>query len=102
MRFFTQTRSAVLTVVGGLLIQGAVSIPTQTPPEAPHKRYDYGVERSSFMKRQAPGFLATTGIHTGTGPGGSAPLRLEIRELEKDTTMWTLYILGMDMLQYAD
>ena len=54
------------------------------------------------MKRQASTSYAITGIHTGTDPDGSLPIRHEIRALEQDSTTWTLYILGLDMLQYTN
>ena len=64
--------------------------------------YNYGVPRTSIFKRQTTALYVTTGVHTGQGPNGSFPLRLEIRELEKDPISWTLYILGLDMLQYKN
>jgi len=64
--------------------------------------YNYGIDRSKLFKRQYPGPYVTAGIKTGSGPNGSKPLRLEVRELEKDPMTWTLYLLGMDMMQYTD
>lgn len=72
-----------------------------TIPEQSYPSYDYGLDRSVIFKRQTSNFYAITGINTGSGPNGSTPLRLEIRELEKDTMTWALYILGLDMLQYT-
>ncbi|KAF8860872.1 Di-copper centre-containing protein [Acephala macrosclerotiorum] len=72
-----------------------------TAPEQTYPSYDYGIDRSTIFKRQTSNFYAITGVHTGSGPNGSTPLRLEIRDLERDSTTWTLYILGLDMLQYA-
>ena len=103
MRLYTQTRSLVSAFAASLFIQSACSVPTSSSepvPGAPHQRYEYGVDRHSFIKRQA-NYFATTGVHVGSGPGGSAPQRLEVRELEKDTTLWTLYLLGLDMLQWT-
>jgi len=62
--------------------------------------YDYGVDRSSIIKRQSPSPYVVTGIPTVKG--GTTPLRLEVRQLEQDPTTWTLYILGLDMLQYTN
>ncbi|KAG9232333.1 hypothetical protein BJ875DRAFT_82768 [Amylocarpus encephaloides] len=101
MRFSSSTRSILSTFVSGLLIQSTHSVPTTAPSASDFKRYDYGVEGHNFIKRQT-GFIPATGVHIGSGPAGSAPQRLEIRELEKDKTMWTLYILGLDMLQNVD
>jgi hypothetical protein len=67
-----------------------------------HSSYNYGVDRSTILKRQSSNFYAINGIQSGSGPNGSLPLRLEIRELEQDSTMWALYILGLDMLQYTN
>jgi tyrosinase len=69
-------------------------------PDLLHQRYDYGVDKHTLTKRST-GHIVTTGVHVGQGPGGSVPQRLEIRELEKDKTMWNLYILGLDMLQWT-
>lgn len=70
-------------------------------PQPSFLPYDYGVNRSAIIKRQTSNHYAVTGIHTGSGPNGSTPLRIEIRDLEKDRIAWTLYILGLDMLQYT-
>ena len=69
----------------------------------PFSSYDYGgIDRSTTTKRQSPSPFVVTGVHTGSGPNGSVPLRLEVREMERDSTTWTLYILGLDMLQYTN
>ncbi|KAH8602664.1 hypothetical protein B0O99DRAFT_647536 [Bisporella sp. PMI_857] len=54
-----------------------------------------------LKKRQNAPFYPVTGVHTGTWPDGSS-VRQEIRDLEKDTTTWTLYILALDLLQYTN
>jgi hypothetical protein len=73
-------------------------------PALPFSSYDYGsIDRSTILKRQLPPSpYVVTGVHTGAGSHGSLPLRLEIREMEQDPTTWTLYILGLDMLQYTN
>jgi tyrosinase len=71
-------------------------------PTFAHNSYNYGIDRNTLLKRQSSSFYAVTGIHAGSGPDGSVPLRQEIRQLEKDNFTWTLYILGLDMLQYTD
>jgi hypothetical protein len=69
-------------------------------PESLHQRYDYGIDKRTLIKRSTE-HIVTTGIHVGQGPGGSLPQRLEVRDLEQDKMMWTLYILGLDMLQWT-
>jgi tyrosinase len=67
------------------------------PPPAPTNEYGYGTKH--YRRDAAPAdFFAVTGPKAN----GSVPLRKEIRELQKDTTMWTLYILALDMLQYTN
>jgi tyrosinase len=61
-------------------------------------QYDYGVDRSTFIKRQDAS-LILTGAHS---PDGSTGLRREMRDLETDSTTWTLYLLGLDMMQNTD
>ncbi len=68
---------------------------------APYPSYNYGSDQTNESKRQTSDFVATTGVHSGSGINGTTPLRLEIRELEKDPVAWTLYILGLDMMQYT-
>lgn len=64
--------------------------------------YDYGINISTILKRQSSNNFAVTGINTGNGTNGSVPARQEIRQLEQDDIMWTLYILGLDMLQFTN
>jgi tyrosinase len=62
--------------------------------------YDDSIDRNTIIKRQQPSTpLVVTGVQTFHGP---TPLRLEVRQLEQDPTLWTLYILGLDMLQYTN
>ncbi|PMD13322.1 Di-copper centre-containing protein [Hyaloscypha hepaticicola] len=64
--------------------------------------YNYGdsIDRNTITKRQQPSSpFVVTGVQTSRGP---TPLRLEVRQLEQDPTLWTLYILGLDMLQYTN
>jgi hypothetical protein len=64
--------------------------------------YDYGIDRSTILKRQDSSFYAITGVHTSADPDISTAIRHEIRSLEQDNITWTLYILGLDMLQYTN
>ncbi|KAH8647567.1 common central domain of tyrosinase-domain-containing protein [Tricladium varicosporioides] len=89
----------LLPILGHLSIQPVYAspiLPLEYPP------YDYGVDRNTIAKRQSQDFLAVTGVPTGNASNEPIPVRLEIRDLEKDQTMWTLYILGLDMMQYMD
>ncbi|KAG4436593.1 hypothetical protein IFR05_007913 [Cadophora sp. M221] len=63
--------------------------------------YDYGADPPRLPKRQNTEFFPITGVHTGTGVNGSVSLRIEVRDLQKDSVAWTLYILGLDLLQYT-
>lgn len=82
-----------------LILRTTLALPTT--PEQSYPFYDYGIDRNTILKQQTSTFYPITGTHTGSGPNGSTPLRLEVRELQKDPTTWTLYILGLDMLQYT-
>lgn len=81
----------------------ALTLPS-TIPAANYQAYDYGMDRSLLAKRQYQSYAtyAITGVHTGSGVNGSLPLRQEVRELEENTDLWTLYILGLDMMQGTD
>ncbi|KAI9048358.1 hypothetical protein LZ554_008150 [Drepanopeziza brunnea f. sp. 'monogermtubi'] len=89
----------LLTILCAIFPRPGTAPPT--PQLAAYPSYDYGANPPEFSKRQNTAFIAVTGAQTGTGQNGSAPLRLEVRELEKDPVAWTLYILGLDMMQYA-
>ncbi|KAK4136323.1 Di-copper centre-containing protein [Trichocladium antarcticum] len=56
--------------------------------------YNYGFDVSTRVKRQ----LARRQV---VRTGGEIHVRQEIRELEKDQDMWSLYILGLSMLQFT-
>jgi tyrosinase len=43
-----------------------------------------------------------TGVQDGRGQNGSVPIRMEIREMQKNADLWNLYILGLDRLQSVD
>jgi tyrosinase len=96
----TSFRLLDLAISCTLFLRLTCAIPLN--PNQKHSSYNYGVDRNTILKRQSPNFYAINGIQSGSGPNGSLPLRLEIRELEQEPTMWTLYILGLDMLQYTN
>ena len=90
--FSIQFPICLLVIIGALLPQRVVT----------QSSYDYGFDRRTVLKRQNSNIYATTGVHAGGGPDGSLPLRQEIRTMEQDSIIWTLYILGLDMLQYSN
>lgn len=88
-----RTRHANLLAIAILLLLHLTSA---------YNSYNYGIDINTILKRQVSSFYADSGIHADNGPNGSVPLRQEIRQLENDNLTWTLYILGLDMLQYTD
>jgi hypothetical protein len=96
MSFFSWRHYCVLAASFTLLWHSVYALPTSS--QQIFSSYDYGIDRSTIIKRQSSTPYATTGIPTN----GSTPLRLEVRELEQDPTTWTLYILGLDLLQYQN
>lgn len=63
--------------------------------------YSYGFDTEALQKRQNTPIIPVTGAIGGAGIGNAPPQRLEIRRLEQNTDLWTLYILGLDMMQYT-
>lgn len=64
-----------------------------------HAAYDYGTLEPLQPRDGTPAsFFAVTGPKSN----GSVSVRQEIRQLQKDSTLWTLYILALDMMQYTD
>ncbi|KAK5657068.1 hypothetical protein OQA88_3595 [Cercophora sp. LCS_1] len=59
--------------------------------------YNYGIDVSQHIKRQMAQPLVVRGDSSG-----AVRLRREIRELEQDSDLWTLYILGLSMMQFQD
>ncbi|KAJ4297234.1 hypothetical protein N0V88_004152 [Collariella sp. IMI 366227] len=61
-----------------------------------YQGYDYGFDAQGHVKRQLASNRASLvdrkDIH----------MRLEIRQLEKDQDLWTLYLLALSMMQYTD
>ncbi|KAK4193361.1 putative tyrosinase [Podospora australis] len=64
-----------------------------------HTAYNYGFDVGSRVKRQLAQPLRV--VVRGEG-GGVVQVRREIREMEQDQKLWTLYILGVSMMQYTD
>ena len=65
--------------------------------------YDYGFDVSKVVKRQLRHPILVRGAKPGDSTGnGEVPIRPEIRELEDDDDKWTLYLLGVSMMQFTD
>ena|SRR6266566_3425698 len=63
--------------------------------------YDYGFDVAGAVRRQveSPTPFVAKGLR---GVNGSLPLRLEIGQLQQQQEKWTLYLLGLSMMQYTD
>lgn len=66
---------------------------------AQYSAYNYGFDVKKRAKRQL-GRRSTMVVQEKAD--GDIQVRQEIRQVEKDEEMWTLYILGLSMLQYTD
>ncbi|KAK3300469.1 uncharacterized protein B0H64DRAFT_428534 [Chaetomium fimeti] len=66
---------------------------------AQYSAYDYGFNVNKRIKRQLDP-RSTMVVQDKTG--GDIHVRQEIRQIEQDRELWTLYILGLSMLQYTD
>jgi tyrosinase len=82
---------------------------TQTLVHAQYTAYDYGfdvkarVKRSQLDRRAALVVQDKAAAATAAAAGDVEVLvRQEIRQLEQDTDLWTLYILGLSMMQFTD
>lgn len=70
--------------------------------------YQYNSHTLHFHKRQnrfqnqTLGYYPVTGVLDRGLDNGSLPVRREIRELEKDQDLWTLYLLGLDAMQASE
>lgn len=72
---------------------------TSTLVAAQYSAYNYGFDVKKRVKRQ---LNRRSTMIVQERPGGDIQVRQEIRQVEKDKEMWTLYILGLSMLQYTD
>lgn len=83
---------------------------TQTLVLAQYTAYDYGfdvktrIKRSQLDRRAALVVQEKTATATAAAAGDVVEVlvRPEIRQLEQDTDLWTLYILGLSMMQFTD
>lgn len=68
--------------------------------------YDYGFDVNEHLARRS--FIDDSGDFPfvvgglAYGHNGTMPARQEVRQMEKDTDLWTLYMLGLNMMQYTD
>ncbi|KAI9739853.1 MAG: hypothetical protein M1818_004909 [Claussenomyces sp. TS43310] len=53
------------------------------------------------VKRQSQAEYPVTGLGQGSASNGSMPIRKEIRQLQQQNDTWTLYLLGLDWMQYS-
>lgn len=71
-------------------------------------RYRHNTQMSHIYRRQngfenqTLGYFPVTGVLDRDLSNGSLPVRREIRELEKDQDLWTLYLLGLDYMQASE
>ena len=61
--------------------------------------YDYGVDIESLTRRDPDARILVGRLPLY--PDGSAPRRLEIRQMAKDPHKWDLFILSLSMFQYV-
>ncbi|KAK0670708.1 putative tyrosinase [Cercophora samala] len=64
--------------------------------------YNYGFDVHRRVKRQFAEPLTMVVRGDAGKQAGDVQVRREIRELEQDRDVWTLYLLGMSMMQFTD
>ncbi len=62
--------------------------------------YDYGFDVAKVVRRQTQAPFVVGGL--GRRVNGSLPVRPELREMQQDQDKWTLYTLGLSMMQYTE
>jgi hypothetical protein len=73
---------------------------TNTLVLAQYSAYNYGFDVTKRVKRQLS--QRSTMVVNDKSGSGNVVVRQEIRQLEQDQDLWTLYILGLSMLQFTD
>lgn len=68
---------------------------------AQYGAYDYGFDAARLIKRQLAS-QEPVPVVTGAEGGETIRPRQEIRQLEQDKELWTLYILGLSLMQFTD
>ncbi|TVY93845.1 Tyrosinase [Lachnellula willkommii] len=95
MHFLKRSSAGLLAILGASCIQSTYA--------DDHGSYNYdsvrNLARNPIVPRQS-----TQNFYPVTGPAsnGTVVLRQEIRELQKNQTLWTLYVLALDILQYTN
>ncbi len=74
---------------------------TQTLVLAQYSAYNYGFDVKTKVRRQLTR-RSELAVRGKTGSGGDVVVRQEIRQMEQDADLWTLYILALSMLQFTD
>jgi tyrosinase len=84
------------------LLHRVSGMPTsETSSSNEHGPYQYGFETEVLHERQNNPTLPIIGAPL-SGTNGAIPQRIEIRKLQKNTDLWTLYLLALDMMQHTD
>ena len=66
-----------------------------------YSAYNYGFDVENHIKRQVqPQQLVLRGISVSDLE--DLPIRKEIRDLQQDDDQWTLYLLGLSMMQFTN
>ena len=66
-----------------------------------YSAYNYGFDVEKHIKRQAqPQQLVLRGI--SVSDSDELPIRQEIRDLQQNDNQWTLYLLGLSMMQFTN
>ncbi|EAA35587.2 Di-copper centre-containing protein [Neurospora crassa] len=68
---------------------------------AQYGAYNYGFDAAKLIKRQLAS-QEPVPVVTGAEGGETIRPRQEIRQLEQDKELWTLYILGLSLMQFTD
>ncbi|KAK1776843.1 tyrosinase [Copromyces sp. CBS 386.78] len=68
---------------------------------AQYGAYDYGFDAAKLIKRQLASQEPVPVVRGAEG-GETIRLRQEVRQLEQDKELWTLYILGLSLMQFTD
>lgn len=82
-----------LTILAVQLLLGTLASGQQ------HVAYDFGVDVSPLVKRKTDELIVVIPLRK---VNGAIPERREIRQLQKNKDQWTLYILGLSLMQFLD
>ena len=89
-----------------LILSTATTALAASKEGLPRYRYNFQAShihrRQSGFQNQTLGYVPVTGVLDRGFVDGSLPVRREIRDLEKDQHLWTLYLLGLDYMQSSE